>query len=450
MKKLLEQLKIKFQQKNILIVTGNVYDTYISDKNVESLIKNLDAYISKYSIEAGYTSVLKYSPSKKIIPLIGHYSQENQENSDYEINNDYSIIDFIEQVYKEISDKENVRRVYIMDFSNIYFNSNNNIEILVKIAELLSALLEEKISSPYEVSMLKKQSKLILIARDGVHIFGDITEKNIEYASINIKKPNIEERQWIFSKLSNIINITDSEEISKPGFKQDEAVALTDEFLCKEILQLGRIMQDNSGTTFKELYNIVQFNKKESEWQRINSESLKTLESDLSKRVIGQEFAIQAVRKTLISSYLGLNGVMHSENLTKPKGILFFAGPTGTEKTELSKAIAKFIFKDETKLIRFDMSEYSAEHSEPRLIGAPPGYIGYDNGGELTNSVKEKFFSILLFDKVEKANAKILDKFFTNTWRWKVNLIQRRINWFFRDIHNFYIQYWLFYGFFFK
>ncbi|MDE6472938.1 MAG: AAA family ATPase, partial [Ureaplasma sp.] len=90
---------------------------------------------------------------------------------------------------------------------------------------------------------------------------------------------------------------------------------------------------------------------------------------------------------------------------------MFFAGPTGTGKTELSKSIAEFIFGDEKRIIRFDMSEFNHEHSDQRLIGAPPGYVGYDSGGELTNKVKENPFSVLLFDEIEKAHNKILDKF---------------------------------------
>jgi ATP-dependent Clp protease ATP-binding subunit ClpA len=95
----------------------------------------------------------------------------------------------------------------------------------------------------------------------------------------------------------------------------------------------------------------------------------------------------------------------------RPRGVAFFAGPTGVGKTELAKTITSLLFGDESAYIRFDMSEFSAEHADQRLLGAPPGYIGYDAGGELTNAIREKPFSVVLFDEIEKAHPRVLDKF---------------------------------------
>ena len=131
----------------------------------------------------------------------------------------------------------------------------------------------------------------------------------------------------------------------------------------------------------------------------------------LRDRVLGQEIATDKTCDILIRSAAGLTAAQAGPSASRPRGVLFFAGPTGVGKTELAKAIAKLLFDDERFYVRFDMSEFSAEHSADRLIGAPPGYVGYDAGGELTNAVRERPFSVVLFDEIEKAHERILDKF---------------------------------------
>lgn len=134
-------------------------------------------------------------------------------------------------------------------------------------------------------------------------------------------------------------------------------------------------------------------------------EKLLNIESYLKKRVIGQDHGIRSIAEAIRESRSGLS------KPGQPIGSFFFLGPTGTGKTELAKTLAEFLFNDESSLIRFDMSEFKEEHSAALLYGAPPGYVGYEEGGLLVNKIREKPYSIVLFDEIEKAHTSVFDIF---------------------------------------
>lgn len=146
-----------------------------------------------------------------------------------------------------------------------------------------------------------------------------------------------------------------------------------------------------------------------------NSESLRErirqAPEQLTKAVYGQERAIRKSVDILIRSASGLKGAQTRSVGSRPQGVLFFAGPTGVGKTELAKELAALVFGNRDAMHRFDMSEFSQEQSEARLIGSPPGFRDHDAGGQLTNAVRQDPFSLLLFDEIDKAHPRILDKF---------------------------------------
>ncbi|VEJ30502.1 Probable ATP-dependent Clp protease ATP-binding subunit [Rothia dentocariosa] len=133
------------------------------------------------------------------------------------------------------------------------------------------------------------------------------------------------------------------------------------------------------------------------------SSRLIKMEDELHKRVIGQDNAIKALSRAIRRTRAGL------KDPRRPGGSFIFAGPTGVGKTELAKALAEFLFGDEDALITLDMSEYQEKHTVSRLFGAPPGYVGYDEGGQLTEKVRRKPFSVVLFDEVEKAHTDLFN-----------------------------------------
>ncbi|MGM9760192.1 MAG: AAA family ATPase [Parabacteroides sp.] len=179
-------------------------------------------------------------------------------------------------------------------------------------------------------------------------------------------------------------------------------------YLEKSLDQLARLAEEKrTSVESADLYAVVakQTGIPLGKVQSKERDRLVNAEATLKKRVVGQDHAVKIVLDAVFESRSGLN------KKGQPMGSFFFLGPTGTGKTELSKALAAFLFEDESALIRFDMSEFKEEHSVALLYGAPPGYVGYEEGGLLVNKIRQKPYSVVLFDEIEKAHKSVFDLF---------------------------------------
>ena len=194
---------------------------------------------------------------------------------------------------------------------------------------------------------------------------------------------------------------------------KNKFIDMTEGMKLLELDELRRLYQKSKVPVeeITDTVSIYKFGFKENKWEAMRDKINEDISSAMRKRVKGQEQAIEKISRIIKRSVTGLSGMQHSSSGNKPRGIMFLAGPTGTGKTEIVKTVAELLFGDEKALIRFDMSEYTAEHADQKLFGAPPGYTGYDKGGQLTNAVKTNPFSVILFDEIEKAHTSIMDKF---------------------------------------
>jgi ATP-dependent Clp protease ATP-binding subunit ClpB len=230
---------------------------------------------------------------------------------------------------------------------------------------------------------------------------------------IAIPVPDIDDRQVAARLLARGLldrNATAAELESQAARFAEQTQGMT----VRSMVEIVRLSRSRIGSvqTVEDAARCYRVGILDSPWGKpALRERLAGAQDTLARRLRGQDEAVERSLDIVVRSVMGLSGAQTATQVSKPRGVLFFAGPTGVGKTELAKALTELIFGDERAYIRFDMSEFAAEHAAERLAGAPPGYLGHDAGGELTNAVRKQPFSLILFDEIEKAHPRVMDKF---------------------------------------
>ncbi|WLP85228.1 AAA family ATPase [Mycoplasma seminis] len=430
----IKQLQNKVGIKNIFIIKGNSSDIYSPEcievnlpqyANKGNVLLNVNELLTAYLFNKGIEKISFFSPSFDNIYFDENEgilkkevkSLETEENNlnpfddiqEFQISQPNDINSYINSVVDELklSSQSSNQKAYVIDLCDFIINDKNQGLIVENIGNLINAF-----TTYYQSNVgveIRKNLSLYLVIKNEQLFSSLYFDNNSSIQTIVVQNPNYDERKRFINKLETILCV------DKTNWDQDleKIVAITDGLQFKQIMQICKMSQFHPEISdFKSLFRLWAFDQNESEWEKISIERINDCNNFLSSKVMGQEYAVEKVAQSIQRSFLGMQGVLQdSDNSKKPKGILFFAGPTGVGKTELVKALSEFIFNDKNRIIRFDMSEFNHEHSDQRLIGAPPGYVGYEKGGELTNQVLAKPFSILLFDEIEKAHPKIMDKF---------------------------------------
>ncbi len=273
--------------------------------------------------------------------------------------------------------------------------------------EEIDTMMRQKIQLEIEREALKKEDSEEAKAK-----VEDITKQVTELES----KINVLKAQWEKEKASITSEADIKDAINKVKTQIEEAERNTDlqraaELKYGKLLELEKKLKACHNKLLKEEVTATDIDEVVSKWtgipvtKLVESEMKKLLhmEDILHKRLIGQDEAVDTVSDAIRRARSGL------KDPKRPIGTFLFLGPTGVGKTELAKSLAEFMFNDEDSLIRIDMSEYMEKHNVARLVGAPPGYVGYEEGGQLTEAVRRKPYSVILFDEIEKAHPDVFN-----------------------------------------
>ncbi len=259
-----------------------------------------------------------------------------------------------------------------------------------------------------------RRNLLVLVCKELRGVPAWLHEGNPLVAPVAVEKPTFLEREsYLFARRSGFHGGADlaSEDAARCAAilaNLTEGMSIRDLDALAATSQVSEIPFDAA----KRLTLHHKVGWRDDPWERLPIEKVAEAEGELKRRVIGQDSAVAAVTQMLVNARIGLDFVPDADSAsTRPRGVFFFVGPTGVGKTELAKALAAFVFDDENAMRRFDMTEFGLEHASERLTGAPPGYVGYEAGGVLTNWIYENPFSVVLFDEIEKAHEKVFDKF---------------------------------------
>ena len=401
------------------IIEGNVHDLHamVTGKENDYYQLNLNDYLNKYFKDKGYKYVGFYNriegfeeyaeiqnTFKKVIDVVPNPLEKSDKH--LTVSDSISII-------KAALENQELPCVFVIDLTFLMHSDSNHLDEneIERWGELFLTSLRGKYAIYEDEEPL---NNLLVLITDKLNDIPTWFYFNNSYCKvIHISKPNKDIRKAVFIKNSK--DLLDYDELEKRNEIEDKAdvfANLTDGFTNIQLDGVLKLCQETeiSVMQIQKAIDLFKYGEQESRWNLINRKKIKEATEHLNKKIIGQEAAVQKVTDVLYRSISGLSGIQ-SNSYGHPKGVLFFAGPTGTGKTEMAKQIAQLIFDDENAITRFDMSEYNLEHSNQRLIGAPPGYVGYSAGGQLTNAIKENPFSVLLFDEIDKAHPRIMDTF---------------------------------------
>ncbi|MBR5711058.1 MAG: ATP-dependent Clp protease ATP-binding subunit [Thermoguttaceae bacterium] len=394
-----------------VLLYGNVEDRYEHKEGYDPL----DECLNTYFHDRGYSGVIHYDIAEK-----GRIFPESAANL-------FRAVDNVENIRRHlISQKEHPVAVVFEYSDRMSGNPQQQSEserkeliLLKKTFTQAQRIAPEKLKENSELPIEElsgRRNCMIFIASSLQALPSWFYQDHPSLALIRIPRPETQQREAFITLNFDKFVKEDVSESEQKAICQ-AFIDNTEDLTISDMISISRTAKSehrfcSSVQEMKDLIFYYRYGAMDDPWEEFNREKIRDAYSEISKRVIGQDNAVSRIVNMLKLANVGITMSPSSgSGGGKPKGVFFFVGPTGVGKTELAKALAQQIFGDENRMHRFDMSEYAEKHAAEKLTGSPPGYVGYEEGGQLTNYVRENPFSILLFDEIEKANGAVLDKF---------------------------------------
>lgn len=410
--------------KSMLLVHGNVLDLVSyqvqSGEHTYWTEGNLAHFFERLLMEINYEVVGVFDPldgltfssetmEKEFEQIIGGKRSKTEVRRGQPKNELVDALPAVADISKALANRDKPC-AFVVNFASRLISSPENLSHQEQ--ALFTRILKASLESKEVIREQQRWNNVLILVCDKINdLPAFVYLNNPRSRSLYLDKPGVSERsRFVSENYRSFYSSAPGQSISPelPGLFS----ALTEGFSYYEMLSLiGLSLREQIPLEqIQSLCERFKYGIVESDWDKLDRNRLNHAGDMIRSRIKGQEAAVIRLLEIIKRAKMGLEAGS-AQKSQRPRGVLFFAGPTGVGKTEMAKGLAELLFGQEERLIRFDMSEYASAHADQKLLGAPPGYVGYEEGGKLTNAIKQQPFSVLLFDEIEKAHGSIFDKF---------------------------------------